>query len=42
MKNQIDVKVGLFGIGLDTYWPQFEDLEQFRFFINFVILLVTL
>jgi len=20
------VKVGLFGVGLDTYWPQFEGL----------------
>lgn len=23
-----DLKVGLFGIGLDTYWPQFEGLEN--------------
>lgn len=23
-----DLKVGLFGIGLDTYWPQFQGLEQ--------------
>lgn len=22
------VRVGLFGVGLDTYWPQFEGLEQ--------------
>src|ERR1700744_4475874 len=22
------MNVGLFGIGLDTYWPQFEGLEQ--------------
>ncbi len=22
------LKVGLFGIGLDTYWPQFEGLES--------------
>ncbi|RZJ84127.1 MAG: arabinose isomerase, partial [Chryseobacterium sp.] len=21
-------KIGLFGIGLDTYWPQFDGLEQ--------------
>jgi len=25
-KNQNKIKVGLFGIGLDTYWPQFEGL----------------
>jgi L-arabinose isomerase len=23
-----NLKVGLFGIGLDTYWPQFAGLEQ--------------
>lgn len=23
-----NLKIGLFGIGLDTYWPQFEGLEQ--------------
>ncbi|MBS1948937.1 MAG: arabinose isomerase [Bacteroidetes bacterium] len=23
-----DFKIGLFGIGLDTYWPQFEGLEE--------------
>jgi len=23
-----DLKVGLFGIGLDTYWPQFQGLER--------------
>jgi L-arabinose isomerase len=22
------LKIGLFGIGLDTYWPQFEGLKQ--------------
>ncbi len=22
------IKVGLFGIGLDTYWPQFEGLVR--------------
>ena len=22
------LKVGLFGIGLDTYWPQFEGLKD--------------
>ena len=22
------VKIGLFGIGLDTYWPQFEGLRE--------------
>ena len=25
---QNDLKVGLFGIGLDTYWPQFEGLQE--------------
>jgi len=25
-KNAMDVKIGLFGIGLDTYWGQFEGL----------------
>ena len=25
-RNQNKIKVGLFGIGLDTYWPQFEGL----------------
>lgn len=25
---QYEMKVGLFGIGLDTYWPQFDGLEQ--------------
>lgn len=32
MKNNIinrsDLKIGLFGIGLDTYWPQFEGLKD--------------
>ena len=23
-----DLRVGLFGIGLDTYWPQFEGLRE--------------
>lgn len=29
-KNQIKntVKIGLFGIGLDTYWPQFDGLKE--------------
>ncbi|WP_214070565.1 arabinose isomerase [Mucilaginibacter sp. dw_454] len=27
-KNTQPVKIGLFGIGLDTYWDQFEGLEQ--------------
>lgn len=27
MKNA-DLKIGLFGIGLDTYWPQFEGLKE--------------
>jgi len=22
------MKIGLFGIGLDTYWPQFEGLKE--------------
>ncbi|MEN8826536.1 MAG: L-fucose/L-arabinose isomerase family protein, partial [Wenyingzhuangia sp.] len=26
--NKIMIKVGLFGIGLDTYWPQFEGLLE--------------
>jgi L-arabinose isomerase len=26
--NLPDLRVGLFGIGLDTYWPQFAGLEQ--------------
>ncbi|WP_412026692.1 hypothetical protein [Deinococcus yunweiensis] len=28
MTNPYPLKVGLFGIGLDTYWPQFEGLED--------------
>jgi len=28
MKQSREFTVGLFGIGLDTYWPQFEGLEQ--------------
>ena len=31
MSNEISdtgLKIGLFGIGLDTYWPQFEGLEK--------------
>jgi L-arabinose isomerase len=27
-KMQQEFRVGLFGIGLDTYWPQFEGLQQ--------------
>ena len=23
-----DVRIGLFGIGLDAYWPQFAGLEE--------------
>ena len=36
MKNNMPVcharnlKVGLFGIGLDTYWPQFAGLKEER------------
>ena len=26
MQNKPPVRVGLFGIGLDTYWPQFDGL----------------
>ena len=26
--NQPKLKVGLFGVGLNTYWPQFEGLQQ--------------
>ena len=28
MTNKADVKIGLFGIGLDTYWPQFKGLKE--------------
>ncbi len=28
MSKSTSVKVGLFGIGLDTYWPQFEGLKE--------------
>lgn len=28
MKQEYKLKIGLFGIGLDTYWPQFEGLEE--------------
>ncbi|MBG0859434.1 MAG: arabinose isomerase [Bacteroidales bacterium] len=28
MKNQHNLKIGLFGIGLDAYWPQFKGLKQ--------------
>lgn len=28
MKNCHKLKIGLFGIGLDTYWPQFEGLKD--------------
>ncbi len=27
-KNGYELKIGLFGIGLDTYWPQFSSLQQ--------------
>src|SRR2546427_12065465 len=27
-KANIELKLGLFGIGLDTYWPQFQGLEE--------------
>src|SRR6266567_8653942 len=27
-KAQPKIRVGLFGIGLDTYWPQFNGLQQ--------------
>lgn len=27
-KSNSDLKIGLFGIGLDTYWPQFEGLKE--------------
>ena len=23
-----NLKIGIFGIGLDTYWPQFKGLKQ--------------
>jgi predicted dehydrogenase len=26
--NDTQLKIGLFGIGLDTYWPQFEGLKE--------------
>jgi L-arabinose isomerase len=28
MKNHFRLKIGLFGIGLDAYWPQFAGLKQ--------------
>jgi len=28
MNNKSHLKVGLFGIGLDTYWPQFKGLKE--------------
>jgi L-arabinose isomerase len=28
LKSRSDLKIGLFGIGLDTYWPQFEGLKE--------------
>ncbi|MBC7782607.1 MAG: arabinose isomerase [Burkholderiales bacterium] len=28
MSESLNVRIGLFGIGLDTYWPQFEGLES--------------
>ncbi|MGA0177249.1 MAG: arabinose isomerase, partial [Chthoniobacterales bacterium] len=28
MKNPSPLRVGLFGIGLDTYWPQFDGLKD--------------
>lgn len=27
-KSNSTLKIGLFGIGLDTYWPQFEGLKE--------------
>jgi L-arabinose isomerase len=28
MKTIFKLKIGLFGIGLDAYWPQFEGLKE--------------
>ena len=28
MKNKYSLKIGLFGIGLDAYWPQFKGLKE--------------
>ncbi len=28
MKTNYKLKIGLFGIGLDAYWPQFEGLKE--------------
>ncbi len=28
MENKYPLKVGLFGIGLDAYWPQFKGLKE--------------
>jgi len=28
LSNESSLKIGLFGIGLDTYWPQFEGLKD--------------
>ena len=27
-QSGLTVKIGLFGIGLDTYWPQFHGLKE--------------
>lgn len=38
MKKETKIKVGLFGIGLDTYWPQFDGLlDRLRGYQNQVI-----
>ena len=28
MKSKFPLKIGLFGIGLDAYWPQFKGLKD--------------
>ena len=28
MKEKYKLKIGLFGIGLDAYWPQFNGLKE--------------
>ena len=36
-KNEFSLKVGLFGIGLETYWEQFSGLEErMKSYINII------
>ena len=37
-ENKFSLKVGLFGIGLETYWEQFSGLEEkLKSYINIVV-----